>query len=137
MSIQVTATAGGDVAIGMALYVRTLTGAKTAPAGASAGNQATIPSQLITPLATGSLVYGAMLGGNIVFTSQSGTTFAYDVNNNGLRYILMRSASATASGTGLTMGANETTNGIGIALLEVEADPMAGRDGVLQRQDRH
>jgi hypothetical protein len=125
MSITVTATQGGSVAVGMNLMVKVLTGFAVSPIGAVhgvGGSPAnTVPSDTITPVAAGSYIYGAILAGNIVFSALSGTTFQSNINNNGLRYITLRSTAVTPSTSPLTLGASQVTNGISVSLLEILA----------------
>jgi hypothetical protein len=126
MSIIVQATQGGASApsVGMALMVRVLTGAGAIQPGAVHGVIApgtVVPSDSIaSATGTGSLVYGALLGGNVAFTALSGTTFISNINNNGLRYIAFRSTTTTTASASIgPLGASGSTSGISVSLCEI------------------
>jgi hypothetical protein len=122
MSFTVTATQLAIKANGLAVALKVLTGAAAAQPGATAGNQGTACSQAITPSGTGSWVYGAALGGNTTLTALAASTpFIAQVTQNSLRYIQLRSTSATTSGSAVTLGASSATTGLDLALCEILA----------------
>jgi hypothetical protein len=127
MSFTVTATESAAKANGMAMAIRVLTGAAASQPGATAGATgagASTASQAITPSGTGSLIYGAILGGNTTLTALSASTpFLQQLTQNSLRYVQLRSTSTTISGTPVTVGASSATTGIGIAVCEILAAP--------------
>jgi hypothetical protein len=130
MSRTVTATASGSgSANGILLTVRVLDNAATTQTGATANSDAfTVPDKAITPTATGSIVYGAVVQGSsdTTFTAVSGTTFSANVADatHGAAYGSFRTTGTTTSGTPVTVGASAPTipSGEGnIALLEILA----------------
>jgi hypothetical protein len=127
MSFTVTATESAAKANGMVMVLRVVTGAAAAQPGATAetsGTGATSASQAITPSGTGSLAYGALLGGNTTLTALAANSpFIEQLTQNSLRYVLFRYDSTTTSGTGITLGASSATTGLSIAVCEILAAP--------------
>jgi hypothetical protein len=145
--LAVTATAGGAVdgvsgtsgyqgipAPGMALTVTAVTGtasvASIVSGGATAVNYTAgasgTPHLAITPNATGSWVFGALMDWQpgTAYTAASNTTFSQNVHDavNRAGYGTFRSTGTTTEGTEITLGATAPSNTrINIALAEILA----------------
>jgi Domain of unknown function (DUF4082) len=118
-SLTVTATQGGATGGGMTLDLYVVTGQAASPAGATA--TAAALATAITPNASGSLVFGAILATGGAFTANGSTTLLYD-NSLGLEYGSVVSNTTTTSGTPVTIGVTSSGGAaISIALLEVLA----------------
>jgi hypothetical protein len=138
MSRTVTATASGSgSANGILLRVAVLDNAATVQTGAATANSDafTVPDKAITPTATGSWIYGALVQGasSTTFTAVSGTTFSANIadTTHGAAYGTFRTTGTTTSGTPVTVGASAPTvpSGEGnIALLEILAAGTLAED---------
>jgi hypothetical protein len=137
VALTVTAAQSGSGASdGIALTVKVLTGAAASPAGATAqSGTVTTPELAITPDATGSLVYGALVNGAsaTAFTAAAGTTFTQNQTwaGDATTFATFRGTSTTTSGTPVTLGATaptETAGRLQIALLEILASGTLAED---------
>lgn len=119
MSVAVTATQGGSVAVGISLLVKAVTGANASPIGLSPSATSATPSLATgTGVTTGSWVYGALLGLTGTATANGATTVQHDSAGNGLEYIQLRSTATMTGGVSATLGVTGIT-GIEISLLEI------------------
>ena len=111
----VTATQGGTgTDNGIILTVRVLTGAADTQDGAtSTSSTITTPQQAITPIASGSVVYGAVTNASeaVSFTANGSTTFSQNVlyTGDGDTFGTFRSTSTTTASTPVTVGASAPT----------------------------
>ena len=129
VSGTVTATQGGAATAGMAVVLKVVTGAALAQPGAVASVLSATPSDTLTPQASGSWVYGAILeAGTAALSELADTTFEQSVTGNGLGYYALRSASATTGGTPATYGASGTVHGISTVLCEILAAGTLAED---------
>ena len=138
----VTATASGQAsALGVVLTVKALSGAASAldiyntaewaAWYAAAASQA--PEASITPVATGSLIYGAVtenigVTGGSTYTAASGTTFSANIPDslNNCIYGTFRSTAATTAGHAVTLGGSAPANAYTTAALtEILAAPSS------------
>ena len=129
----VTATATGPAsAVGVAMTVKALSGAASAldifNNGAYviwyANGVSQAPETSITPVATGSIVYGAVtqnigISGGPSFTAASGTTFIQNIPDavSNVIYGTFRGAGTTTSGTPATLGGSAPANAYTTAAL--------------------
>jgi Glycosyl hydrolases family 16 len=129
-NLTVTATAGGNTDTGIALLVKVLTGASASQPGATAGQISATPSVSVTPQATGSKVYGALLGLHGTYTAVSGTTI--DADNTEpvpvLEYVQFATTGTTTASTPVTVGATATANGISVSAAEILASGTIAED---------
>jgi hypothetical protein len=131
MSLTITASQSTATAGGMAMFTRIITGAASSQPGATAGTHGSggTASQSVTPSGTGSLIFGAILGGsNTGLSAGSGTAFDQNYSASTLRYVQLESVSATTSGTPVTLGAASATTGLSIALCEILAAGTLAED---------
>ncbi len=126
-SFTVTATQGGVVAPGMSATLHVVTGASASQPGTTlawrdpSGNLK-VSGQAIIPAATGSMIYGAFIGG-IGTTSpfNANTTFLQNVATLDLQTVQLRSTSTTTAGVSVTLGTTAPTAIAGaLALCEVK-----------------
>jgi hypothetical protein len=136
-SLTVTATQIGTGAQnGMVLTVKVITGQAASPIGATASSRTVAARALaITPSATGSQVYGAIVDGtsSTAFTALAASTpFTQNVSDatHGVVYGTFRSTATTTAGTPVTLGASGTaTSGqADIALCEILAAGTLAED---------
>jgi hypothetical protein len=129
-TFTVTATQGGSTTDSIALFVAVVTGAGASQPGAVAAATNTTPSDSITPQASGSWVYGSVLGIAGTYTVVSGTTTKQDAHSvGGLDLISCRTTSTTTASTPVTVGYTATSNGISIALCEILNSAGLAEDG--------
>lgn len=132
--LSVTATAAYPAGIpGMALTVKALSGAASPPAGATAtfysDGTTQAPQASITPIASGSLVYGAVTENYAVdngssFTPNASTTFTQDIADTDSHciYGTFEAAGPTTAGTTVTLGGAAPANAYStVALAEILA----------------
>lgn len=126
--MKVTATEGGSTGSGMILSVKVITGGALTQNGAVAvtsGAALSPPELAITPNATGSIVFGAMLtageGSGSSYTPTGATTYYTNTVQSDIQYGTLRSTSATTTSTPVTLGGTAPTGNTtgGIALAEV------------------
>jgi len=131
-AFTVTATQGGATAAGMAMTIVVVTGAAASQPGTVTGVSSTTPSAPITPTATGSQVYGALIGvSSNVYHPLASTVFESNLpmpSVGALQYIALRSAATTTAGTPVTLGATSDVNSIAVALCEIEAAGTLAED---------
>jgi hypothetical protein len=127
--MRVTATEGGVTNNGMSLCVKMLTGAAAVQNGVSNSTTTiTTPSLAVTPAASGSWVYGALINANstTVWTANANTTFAINSADvtNGAVYGNYRSTNVTVASTPVTLGASAPTGAAsgGLAQAEIKAN---------------
>jgi hypothetical protein len=129
MAFTVTVTQVGGSSPGMAASIVVLTGAATSQPGATVEAQSTTPSLSITPQATGSVIFGAILSVGQAYQPLTNTTFSSDLQGEGLEYGGFNSNVTTTAGTPITVGSGSTgANSIGIALMEVLANGTIRQD---------
>ena len=134
LTMFVTARRGGNVFNGIALTVAVLTNAATVQSGAanSVNGLNPNPNLAITPSATGSIVYGAMLNGasSTVFTANGSTTYTQNVSDtvNGSAYATYRSTATTTAATPVTLGATAPAVSGGLAQAEILAAGTLAED---------
>lgn len=135
MSYTVTAAqSGGNTFNGIALTVKVLTGAAATQNGQTAGSDSvTTPDLAITPNATGSWVYGALVNdvASPAYTPGAATTFTQNVTDatNGAVYGTFRSTATTTGGTPVTLGATAPTPlHTAITLAEILASGTLAED---------
>lgn len=125
ISMRVTATETGVTNNGMSLSVKMLTGAAAVQNGASnSSTSITTPSLAVTPNATASLVYGAIINANstTVWTALANTTFAINFSDatNGAVYGNYRSTGSTVASSSITLGASAPTGAASGGIAEAE-----------------
>lgn len=131
--MTVSATASGtQTAAGLALSLRVLTGAAAVQAGATVHNEAlTAPNMTITPVSSGSAVYGAVANGLAAsFTQRDAATTILQnvgdsVTNEG--YLLFRGTSPTSAGVAQTLGASAPGPGGQMLGVLAEIQAAAGK----------
>jgi hypothetical protein len=116
VAFTVKAQQGGNTANGIAVVLKVVTGASASQPGTT-GNAAAFNIS-INPLATGSWIYGALLGGATGLSGESGTTFQQSVASSGLRYCQFRTTATTTASTPITVGST-TGTALGIAATEI------------------
>src|SRR6185312_7445771 len=120
-TFTVTATQAGSTSAGIGMEVRVITGQSGTQPGTLASATQTTPSLSITPAASGSLVYGSLLGLSGAYTINGNSANEQDAHNiGGLEMCSFVSSSTTTSGTPVTLGYTATANGISICLCEIE-----------------
>src|SRR5580692_3915480 len=112
----------------MATTVVVVTGAAGSQPGQVAAALQATPSLGITPQATGSWVYGALLGSGSSFTALAGTTFEQNSALSGLSSIQFRTTGTTTASTPVTVGAQGSVHGIGVAVAEILASGTLAED---------
>lgn len=123
----VTATTSGATALpGIALDVTVITGQSLTQGGAGATNNATPPQVLITPAATGSLLFGAYdnQNGSNVLTGPLATTvddFGFSDTANAIAYGFFHGASLTTASVPVTLGYTEVLTGARLSAVEIVA----------------
>ena len=120
-TFTVTATEGGSTSVGIAMTVKVVTGQAAAQPGTVAGATSTTPSEAITPAASGSWVYGSVLGLAGTYTPLAGTSTDQDAHLPGLEMCQCRSTGTSTGGTPETIGYTATVNGISAVLAEIKA----------------
>lgn len=138
ITLAVTATQGGSTFNGMALDVKMLTGAAPTQNGQTATSTViTTPELAITPNATGSIVYGALLNANgtTSWTANASTTFMQNIPDatNGSCYCTYRSTATTTAATPVTVGASAPTGAGSGGICEAEILSATGLTEVLER----
>lgn len=129
MAFTVTATQGGSTAAGMAIMLRVVTGQAASQPGTVASATNTTPNLSVNPAATGSWVYGAILGlSSVSYAAVAGTTLKQNVAASGLEYLAVRTTGTTTAATPVTVGATAPVNGISICLCEIEAATTLAED---------
>lgn len=103
----------------MAATLKVLTGAKQV--GQTATVTSVTPNNPITPLASNSILYSALLGLSGTYTVVAGTTTDQDFPGGGLEYLQCRASALTSAGVPQTVGYTATVNGISQVLAEIEA----------------
>ena len=96
-TFTVTATEGGSTTNGIALLVKVITGQAASQPGTVAGATQTGPNLSITPQATGSLVYGAIIGLSGTYTAEGSTTLVQNSAHAGLQFVEVRTTSTTTA----------------------------------------
>jgi hypothetical protein len=126
VAFAVKAAQGGGMGGGMGLTVRIVTGASMDQSGAATAT-GTALTQAITPNYTGSILYGALMGLSGTYTANGSTTFLLNAFD-GVRNISMENASATTSGTPVTLGASAGGAARNIGLLEIVPRGLLAED---------
>lgn len=130
ITMAVTAIEGGSTFNGMSLAVKMVTGAAVPQPGATNSTTTiTTPSLAITPAATGSWVYGAILdaNGTTAWTELAASTpFVINAPDvaNGSTYGNYRSTGTTTGGTPVTLGASAPTGLASGGLAQAEIRPL-------------
>jgi hypothetical protein len=142
MSFTVTATVTGGASDGnlFVLKVAVLTGAAASQPGTTvtvtaAGSALNPPQRAITPSATGSYVYGALVtynGGGAGYTANADTTLATATTHTGNTcYSAFRSSAQTTAATPVTLGASAPATGMvagALAMAEILASGTLAED---------
>jgi hypothetical protein len=119
--MTVTAAQSGSTTPGMVLAVKVVTGAAASPIGATASS-ITAVEEAITPVGTGSWVYGAAADNqSSPFSAASGTTFSESFFDSAEVWAgaTFRSTSTTTAGTPVTLGSSNPPAAPGLALVEI------------------
>lgn len=118
MAFTVTVQQTAVTANGIIALVKVITGASGSQPGAGNAQQSATPNLAITPNATGSWIYTALLlSGTGGVSLQGGNTAEQNTTTGGLRGLNIRSTSTTTASTPITMG---TTTGTGLGQANVE-----------------
>jgi hypothetical protein len=126
VAFTVKAQQGGATATSMSLVLKVVTGAAPVQPGTTANANAI--SESVTPLDTGSWIYGAILAGATgSLTALSGNTFSQAATGGGLHTAQLRTTSTVTGGTPITVGSS-TGTAISVVAAEIIAQGTLAED---------